>query len=161
MPISGDRELDALLSEMERRVQNARDIMAGPVDQEISKHWMKLFETEGASGGTPWAPHEPLTTRLRARPGHGFGGIGRDRNRLWSSLIRSSGPDSVKEVTNKSIVRGTTVPYAEAFHAGIRNLMVFGRQTGRSTVGRPLVTDTLPRDLVSRIADAIGKAVGK
>src|SRR6476646_5388274 len=63
-------------------------VFAGPINQSLNEVFVKQFETEGAYGGTKWAPPPPFTWNLRKRRGHGRGGILRDTNRPGASLTK-------------------------------------------------------------------------
>ena len=144
------------------RVRNWTPVLRGPVNRSVSRFFQRQFETEGAEGGTPWAPHRPLTVELRRRPGHGRGGIGRDTNRLWASLVKV-GPESVLVVGPTEYERGTTVAYAAPFHAGVSpgRQRVFGRAP-RMPLGIPartLVPDPFPQSYVDGWAVSLARYI--
>jgi phage gpG-like protein len=77
------------------------------------------FQTEGASGGSPWQPLSPFTI-ARRRKGRGGGGIKilQDTGRLKQSFI-SGRPDNVfRQFGGKGIDVGTTVSYAPKHEFG-------------------------------------------
>ena len=70
------------------------------------------FATEGAAGGTPWAPLAPSTLR-----GHHArrGGILNLTGALLGSLTEKGAPGHVEDSDGRELVFGTELPYA-TFH---------------------------------------------
>lgn len=136
------------LDALQRRTDDLRPLFAGSIDRSVTKLFERQFASEGAWGGVKWAQHRALTRTLRARPGHGRGGILRDTNRLWASFVKSGGPESVRRITASEYVRGSSVPYARAHQRGFP-AVVFGRRTGRRVPARPIVPNPVPREVVA------------
>lgn len=139
-------QASAALRKLAAVTANATELLAGPVDAAVSQFAEEQFASEGATAGTRWAGHTAITERLRARPGHGRGGIGRDTNRLWASLVKSQGPDAIRRLTSSTLERGTTVPYARFFFGGYTQTQIFGRErhSPRATPGRPVFPNPMP-----------------
>lgn len=142
------REVDAKLDALERRTADLRPVFLGVVDAMVTESLAAQFETRGRHFGTPWAPLPPEYVRRRGRrPGHGRAGDAplRDTNRLWASLVKSGGPESLRVVSPTRYQRGTTVPYAD--HA---------QQAGP---GRPIAPDVLPAEVTSVWTGAITRYI--
>lgn len=152
----------AMTDAVAARIRDWTPVLRGPVHRSVSRFFLRQFETEGAEGGTRWAPHRPLTVRLRRRPGHGRGGIGRDTNRLWASLVKV-GPESVLVTGPTEYERGTTVAHAAPFHAGVSpgRQRVFGRAplVPLGIPARTLVPDPFPRTYVDGWAAALARYI--
>lgn len=138
------------LQQMKPRAQDLSPAMAGPVDQAVTAWTARQFDTEGAHGGSRWAPLAPTTLEARKRPGHGKGGIGRDTNRMWASLAKSPSTEGVVEATAATYRRWTTVtekgtPYPIIFEKGIS-----GKQPAR-----PIYPTPLPPALVQQVQDIL------
>lgn len=151
-------DADQVVGGAVKRAANLAPVFRGAIDKSVSAYFRRLFDTEGAEAGKRWAPHRPLTVKLRRRPGHGRGGIGRDTNELWGSLVKV-GPRSVRVIGRTKYERGTTVRYAEAFHTGVspRKQRVFGRRP-RLPLGIPartLVPDPMPAKWVDEWEKAV------
>ena len=138
----------------------------------------RRFNSEGAYMGSKWAPHAPATVELRKQPGRGRGGIGRDVNRMWASLVKSAGsspaPGGVLVIEPQRYERGTTVKHAQWFAGGYRSthkplritdpngkpVWIFVRRVVPKRVpARPIFPNPLPRDVEKFAADAIRRHV--
>lgn len=142
-----------MLSAVERRTVDLRRVFMGPIDASVTEFFTDQFATQGARGGSPWAPVSELTSKLRGRPGHGHEGpsaVLRDTNVLWGSFVKSGGPDSVRAIAPQQYVRGSAVPYAPAHQKAREITKLFGRplKRPRTAPARPVVPETMPADLI-------------
>jgi phage gpG-like protein len=121
------------------------------IAEDLRAQIAEQFATEGAAGGTPWAPLAPSTLRRR----HG-GGILYDTGALFSSLHDPGAPDHVEENDGTSLLFGSGLPYA-LFHQtgtgeglsqaqpparGSRSRKSPGAGRGRALPMRPLIVVT-------------------
>lgn len=91
----------------------AEDI--SPAAPHVQREWhaqrARIFRSEGASGGSPWAPLSIWTARSRASQGYPpFHPILQRTKRLMRSLT-SAGGDSLLIATPRSIALGSDVEY--------------------------------------------------
>lgn len=118
------------------------------IDKHVSLMFRRQFASEGRFGGTPWKPLAPSTIRARQKPGRGRGGILRDSNTLWSSLVHT-GPESIRLIEPDRYTRGTTVPYAASHQDGVKRTRRTrtGKRTGprRKYVTKKMRRTSLPR----------------
>ena len=103
---------------LRRRVKDATPAFT-KIDKHVTLMFRRQFQTEGRFGGTPWKPLAPSTLRARAQAGRGRGGILRDTNQLWASLVTMS-PYSIRVIQPQLYTRGTSLSYAEAHQTGKR-----------------------------------------
>jgi len=92
------------------------------IDKHVTTVFARQFASLGAFGGTLWAALRPSTIRARASVGRGRGGILRDTNRLWASLVKGRGPESVRVIGKDDYRRGTAVPYAQYHQSGTASM---------------------------------------
>lgn len=150
------RRFDRVLAALQNRAADLSVPFRGPIDARITRFFEAQFETQGAAGGIPWAPLGWSTPRLRKRPGHGHEGpsaILRDTNVLWSSYVKSGGPDSIRVIEPKLYVRGSAVPYAGRHQVSRLITMMFGRplRVPKVVPARPVVPPELPQALADGI----------
>src|SRR5689334_22402642 len=100
-----------LLADVGARAADLRPVWNDVVDPDFSAFGEQQFATEGAAGGTPWAPLSPATVTWKARFGRAGMGILRFFNRLWSSLTKRGGEDSLRLYEPLAAHLGTSVPY--------------------------------------------------
>lgn len=136
----------------------------GPIDQMITRFFERQFATRGAAGGEAWPKDSALTQRLRSRSGHGHEGataILRDVNVLWSSYVKSGGPDSIRVIEPQHYIRGSAVPYAWRHQEASLVTSLFGRplRTPKTRPARKVVPDELPQDVMLGIENAIADHV--
>lgn len=141
-------EAEQRMAAMTDRVRYLNPVLAGPIDQDVTRGIQRQFETNGAHWGTPWKPLSPTTIRLRtkeigsatkprkrkgtihgrrtvSRTGRaraGFATPERDTLRLWAAYTKSGGPGSLRVLTLNSYERGvlgSVVPYAAAQATGV------------------------------------------
>lgn len=155
------------LAGLRRKVVDASPAFS-KIDKSVTMMFKRQFDTEGAFGGTPWKPLAPATIKARAKPGRGRGGILRDFNTLWASLVNIGDPDGIRLIEPLRYTRGTRVPYAQAHQEG-----KVGRRTTRTgkKVGshgknqtrkmtrtvlprRPIIPDPMP-DHITRVWEGI------
>lgn len=117
--LSGQKEIDLLLSRLGERSSNLRqplnDILAS------MRHWSaKSFKTEGAYPGPRWARLDPT---YASRKGRAFPGrtILRRSDLLYRSLT-TSGPRSVGRVGRNRLEYGTEVEHAIYHQEGTRRM---------------------------------------
>lgn len=143
------KEAERLLNSTLRASMSLQPVFAGSIDKSVSQLFLRRFASEGAWGDRPWIRLRPLTLKLRQESGHGRGGILRDTNRLWASLVKV-GPESVRVITARTYSRGTAVPYARFHQTGWNQRMIFGRRR-KQTVrvpARPIVPEHIPREMI-------------
>lgn len=133
----------------------------------VTEFLQRRFQTEGAYLGEKWAALAPATVALRSQSGRGRGGIGRDTNRLWASLVKSAGasaaPEGVLDIGPTTYERGTTVPYARFFAGGYTSKTVpvqtakgwrFVRrkpENFKHVPARPIFPDPMPKQLTESV----------
>lgn len=161
----------AKLSTVLKAATDLSPVFGGPINQSVDEAIKKQFDTEGSFSGTKWAPLAPVTVKLRGRRGHGRGGILRDTNRLWASLTKLGlGPEAIKVVTKNSLVRGSTVPYAQYHQTGYqsRTFVVINKQgdpvalrrkTPRAVPARPPIPDPMPTSVVKSWEEMISRFI--
>lgn len=146
-------ELDKLTGDLERRAKDLRAPFRGPITVATTNFLRKQFDTEGQEGGEPWEPLRPLTLKLRKRPGHGRGGIGRDTNRMWAAWTKPGAPGSVLVVRKQEMLRGVSLEHARYFQEGVspQRQRVFGvkPKQPRGQPPRKVVPDVLPSKLTN------------
>jgi hypothetical protein len=154
------RQALTLLDAERLKAADLSPVFQGPIDSLITRFFERQFDTRGSAGGTPWQNIAPLTQKLRRRPGHGHEGptaVLRDTNVLWSSYVKSGGPDSIRVIEPQFYARGSAVPYAAA-HQEQRTLrMLFGRplREPKTVPARPVVPSELPQDVITGIETAV------
>lgn len=126
------------------RSGNLERVLAGPVDKYITAFLVQQFVSEGSAGGAPWAPLSPETIANRKKPGRGRGGIGRDTNQMWSSLVKSPSTEGYTRISANTYERGSTVKHMWYFAGGTK------RQPAR-----PVWPQVMPDSVVERIGKAI------
>ena len=142
-----------MLAGARRRAADLSRFFRGPLDKEVTDFLRRQFDTEGAHGGRRWAPLSSTTLALRRRAGHGRGGVGRDTNTMWASLVKSGGPQSIRRITPREYERGSRVPWSGLFQQGWTQRTIFGRPLRRTirVPGREVFPDPLPSQLQGRI----------
>lgn len=159
------------LAGVSAKARDLRPVWLDDVQPLVTAYLTQRFASEGAHLGAKWAPHAPVTTVLRARPGHGRGGIGRDTGVLWASLVKSAGataaPGGFLVIDPLRYERGTTVRYAQffaggfksthapVFNAATRTWRFVRRPAPKAIPARPIWTDPLPPALVGQIKEAV------
>lgn len=142
---------ETFFKRLKANIVDLSDFFRGPLDRSVTDFFQAQFETEGAHGGTPWAPLAPLSHAMRDRAGQGRGGIGRDSSGLWAAFTKGSGPGAIRNVGPQSYERGSDLPHAQWFHGGWK-ITVFGQDTDRTAPARPIIPDPLPSFLVEEWA---------
>ncbi|HEX5437156.1 MAG TPA: hypothetical protein VFW98_08350 [Gemmatimonadaceae bacterium] len=147
----------------------------------ITEFLTQRFATEGAwMTDAPWAPLAPATVELRKRPGHGRGGIGRDLNRMWASFVKSAGstaaPNGLLLIAPERYERGSSLPYAQWFHAGYMSKTkpvqyegqdgelhwtFVRRKAPKRIPARPIIPDPLPPALVDQVEAVVSAYVAR
>jgi hypothetical protein len=156
MPVSlsakilGKEQALAVIGGIGRRAGNLAPFFSGPFDASVLQFFRRQFDSAGRAGGEPWAPLRPMTLALKQRFHRGSMGVLRFENRLWASLTKRIGPDTVFHVGPTSYERGTSVPWAALHQRGFVVTSVFGkpRRYPRRVPARKLVPDQMPGSLV-------------
>ncbi|MHC4647633.1 MAG: phage virion morphogenesis protein [Planctomycetota bacterium] len=124
------------LRELAKRTKDLRPAFH-KIDKHVSTVFRRQFGTEGAFGGERWDPLKPETIKARRRQSGGNrGGILRNFNRLWGSLVKV-GPESIQIIRSHYYERGTAVPYAEDHQEGKGSLPI-----------RKIVPDPMPDSVI-------------
>lgn len=140
--------VDGLKMDLKQLASRTKDLRPAfdKIDKHVSTVFRRQFATEGAFGGQKWDPLKPATIKSRQKAGGNRGGILRNFNRLWASLVKI-GPESIRIVRPKYYERGTAVPYAES------------HQEGEGVPIRHIIPDPMPESVVRTwekvIADTI------
>ena len=143
LDIDGDRSVVAYLIGVEEHARNARPVFR-VIGDDMRRYERELFDSQGATGGRPWASDKPATLEAKARLRATAGASRRIRldprvnhatRRMRKSLTRG-GPDNIRRVTRDSVTHGTQVPYAKyaqrgTRHAEARPPVVFSRPQTR------------------------------
>lgn len=131
---------------LKRLVVNLQPVFEGPIDASVVQFFTRQFASSGRIGGEPWAPLRPVTLMLKRRRGRENMGILRDSNRLWASLTKRTGPETVMSATDERYERGSSNINALRHQAGYTQTHIFGRlrRHPREVKPRKIVPDTLP-----------------
>jgi len=161
------------------RLADLRPAWIEDVQPIITDFLTKRFETEGAyMTGAKWAPLAPASKELRARPGHGRGGIGRDTNAMWASFVKSAGstaaPNGILLIDEERYERGSSLKWAQWFHRGYNSTrkpvlvrdkdgnkkwIFVKRAAAKRIPARPIIPDPLPAELVEQVESALMRYV--
>lgn len=135
---------------LRRHLKNMEPLFRGPIDASVVQFFTRQFNSEGKVGGEPWAPLRPATLKIKRRSGRENMGILRNENRLWASLTKRAGPDTVLRTTPERYERGTSDPKAVWHQKGWTQNTIFGRQRRhpRKIKPRKMVPDKIPSMLV-------------
>ena len=126
-----------ILQGLEHALKDLSPVFRGPIDALTTAAFFAQFETRGTRlNGAPWQPLSPTTIALRTRVVRrgavarttnrvgmaraGFSAPLRNTNRLWASLVKSGGPESLRVISPSTYQRGTRVSYA-ALHQILRH----------------------------------------
>ena len=139
LEVRGAEGVQFALRRLRGRVQDARPAFR-LVDKHLTTVFRRQFETEGRFGGSPWPPLKPATIRAREQAGRGRGGILRDTNRLWGSLVKGGNvPEGILVIDALRYVRGTQVPYAADHQTGVPE---------QNLPPRPPIPDPMPPEVL-------------
>jgi hypothetical protein len=127
------------------------DYFNGPIDASVLMFFRRRFMSGGEIGGERWAPLRPATIKLKRQSGRENMGILRHSNRLWASLTKRAGPDTVLSITPDRYERGTSDPKAIYHQKGFTMKTIFGRpfKYPRKLVARKLVPEEMPPEILS------------
>lgn len=161
------------------RASNLTPVWVDDVQPIVTDFLLQRFASEGAYGGAKWAPHAPVTKELRKGAGRGRGGIGRDTNRLWASLVKSAGtsaaPGGLLAITPTRYERGSALPYAAPFAGGYNSThrpvrgkgkdgkpgwVFLRRASPKHIAGRPIFPDPVPPEFITQVATAVRRYIG-
>jgi phage gpG-like protein len=122
-----------LLQKLRERAAHLRPVLNGPIATAIHGFFERQFATEGAAGGTKWAPLAEKTQRWRAQNNRTGMPILQFSRELWSSLVKRSSPLGYRIVDDDSLLMGTSVQHAEKHQTGTDRMPA-----------RPIVPDRMP-----------------
>lgn len=108
--------LDRSLADFQASLADESAALAAIAD-DLREMFARQFATEGAAGGTPWAPLAAST--LRKRRG---GGILVETGALRGSLVDEGAPGHVEESDGLQLLFGTDLPYAVFHQTGTRRM---------------------------------------
>lgn len=108
----------ALLQRVRAAITDLRKVWVDTARPLVSRFFERQFATEGAEGGTPWAPLSPATLAYKARFGRAAMGTLRFSSALWGSLVKAPAPMGIEEIAPDRYVRGTTDPKAARHQDG-------------------------------------------
>lgn len=128
-----------------KRARNLSPLFRGAITTSIHRFFRKQFSTQGQEGGDPWDPLSLATERIKSNIGRSHGVLQRSR-RLWASLTKRNGPESINKVTAHSVEVGTIVPWAMFHQKGYTQTNVWNRARQAALKVRPrkLVPDEMP-----------------
>lgn len=111
--ILGEKVVERRLLRFGERAVAAEPAMAA-IGEMILKSETRQFDTEGASGGTPWQDLAPSTVATKARHAGAYR-ILQETGVLFDSLTSKGATGNIFEVGPDHLRLGTDVPYA-TFH---------------------------------------------
>jgi hypothetical protein len=140
-----------MLRSLDAKAGDLRPVFRGPISNSIHMFFQRQFASDGAVGGEPWAKLRPTTLSLKGKDNRSKMGTLQHTRRLWSSLVKRSGPESVKIITKDRMEQGTGVWWAHFHQLGWTQSKIFGKPMKRPRRVKPrkLVPDTMPRNLVT------------
>ncbi len=109
-----DRSLDSLQASLEDESCALRTI-----GDDLREMIAQQFATEGAAGGTPWAPLAPSTLRKKRDSRSGILDV---TGALLASLVDAGAAGHVEESDGQQLIFGTALPYALFHQTGTRRL---------------------------------------
>ena len=125
--IDGDRDFARYLLGVEQDTRNARPALT-KIGRDMRRYERELFDSQGASGGMPWAPDKPATLAAKSQLRTVAGASRRRRldprvnhatRRLRKSLT-TGGPGAIRRSTRDSLTFGTSVSYAKYAQRGTK-----------------------------------------
>lgn len=108
--VAGVNTLKAELTALIKRVDNPREALLALIE-DFHQIEIEQFETEGARGGTRWAPLSPEYAGRKARQGYS-GGILVRKGTLRRSLTQRGARFSRTTIRRRSLEIGTSDPVA-------------------------------------------------
>jgi hypothetical protein len=118
------------------RAGTLQPFMAGPADRLVRRALRSVFSTEGAAGGSPWAPRRASTVAIYRQSGEPFG---RKVGRRSGALATAAGTVGADGSAVTATDRGYTLALALRSPGGAPYPVYFaGGYTLRSVFGRPL-----------------------
>lgn len=154
LDLAGSPSVAGQLDRAKRLVTDLSEFYRGAAENAFTAYQTRVFATQGGENGVRWPDNHPLVKRMKQRTGRGRGGVGRDTNRMWASLTKRFGPDSLAQITPTTFTRGTSVFYARYFNDGTKGGKLPKEKTGLSRdvpwrlPARPLIVDPLPQSFV-------------
>lgn len=142
--MAGTNRLSLDLQKLARAAEDLRPALR-KIDKHVATIFRRQFATEGGFGGRQWPRLARATIKARQKSGRGRGGILRDTNRLWGSLVKV-GPETVLIVRPHYYERGTSVPYARAHQLG----------RGKGLPVREIIPDPIPDSILNTWEKIIG-----
>lgn len=105
------------------RLRNPSQALRGPIADELRRMFERIFHSNGAELGSPWAPLAQSTQYEKLVRGAGFNHILRDSDRLYKSLVDRGARGGYARVRDKSVLEfGTDIEYARYHRTGTRNM---------------------------------------
>jgi hypothetical protein len=108
--VEGEKLIARKLDRMGDRALDARPAFLSIAD-DMRGYEKRLFNTQGASSGTPWKPIKAETLARKAQEGLDPR-VMHATHRLRDSLINRTDPEHFELATPDSLTFGTLVPYA-------------------------------------------------
>lgn len=113
MSLTPSAAFDELMADLTARAERAgkTEVIFAEVFAYMEQAEQELFDTEGASGGRPWAEDRPATIDTKSRYG-GADATLRDSDALVSSLTHSDDENAIREMGPNTLIFGTKLHYA-------------------------------------------------
>ncbi len=108
--------LDRSLAEFQASLTD-ESVALKTIADDLREMFARQFASEGAAGGTPWAPLATSTLGKRRR-----GGILVATGALRGSLVEEGAPDHVEKSDGLQLLFGTDLPYAGFHQTGTRRM---------------------------------------
>ena len=110
--------VDRALSNFQDSLADNSDALAAVAD-DLRQMMAEQFATEGAAGGTPWAPLAPSTLRKSRRTRSGILNL---TGALLGSLTDPGAPGHVEQIDSGQLLFGSGLPYAGFHQTGTRRM---------------------------------------
>lgn len=140
-------DLERALDNFQASLADNSEALAAVAD-DLRQMIAEQFASEGAAGGTPWAPLAPSTLR---HSGRARGGILCVTGALRGSLTDPGSPGHVEQLDEQSLLFGSDLPYAIYHQTGT------GIGFGQTDVARPLQSSASSRTRKGRKAPGPGR----
>ncbi len=110
--------VDRALSNFQDSLADNSDSLAAVAD-DLRQMMAEQFATEGAAGGTPWAPLATSTLRKSRRTRSGILNL---TGALLGSLTDPGAPGHVEQIDSAQLLFGSGLPYAGFHQTGTRRM---------------------------------------
>lgn len=110
---------------LERTLENFQSSLAdnspalAVVADDLREMIAEQFATEGAAGGTPWAPLAASTLKKKRETRRGILNV---TGALLASLTEAGSPGHVEKVDGRQLLLGSALPYATFHQTGTRRM---------------------------------------